>query len=73
MPSVSWQSMITHAKLVTRFDKKAFAYSSIPDWLRRHHFGETIFEPGIHSSQLSESLPGFRILRELAVFPFYKV
>jgi hypothetical protein len=63
----------THVKLVARFREKVLAYSSIVNCLRRLHFGEDIFEPGIHSGKSSEGLVDFKILTERAVFSFHNM
>jgi hypothetical protein len=62
-----------HAALVVRFCEKAPAYASMMNWLRRLHFSEDIFEPGIQSGKLSDDLVGFKILMKLTVFPFHSV
>jgi hypothetical protein len=61
------------AKLVTRFREKAPSYSSVTNWLRRLHFGEDVFEPGIRSGKPSDGIADFKILTEQTVFPFHSV
>jgi hypothetical protein len=73
---VQWQSKghnarTIHAKLATRLHEKGPIYSPVTNCLRHLHSGEDIFEPGIHSAKPLDSLVGFKILMELAGFPFH--
>jgi hypothetical protein len=70
-----WQSKdqnatTTHEKLVRRFHEKGSPCSSVPNWIRRLHLNEDIFEPETYTGQPSDSLIDFLILTKTTIFPF---